>query len=43
MPATKELVAHGRSIGEIKDFIGSYELIYQDIEDVIKKSPEKEE
>ncbi len=34
MPATKELVAHGRSIGEIKDFIGSDELIYQDIEDL---------
>jgi amidophosphoribosyltransferase len=32
MPATKELVAHGRNIEEIKDFIGADELIYQDIE-----------
>jgi amidophosphoribosyltransferase len=32
MPATKELVAHGRNIEEIKEFIGTDELIYQDIE-----------
>ena len=32
MPATKELVAHGRNVEEIKDFIGADELIYQDIE-----------
>jgi|TARA_B100001094_G_scaffold327783_1_gene386751 amidophosphoribosyltransferase len=32
MPATKELVAHGRNIEEIKEFIGADELIYQDIE-----------
>ena len=32
MPATKVLVAHGRNIEEIKDFIGADELIYQDIE-----------
>jgi amidophosphoribosyltransferase len=32
MPATKELVAYGRNIEEIKDFIGADELIYQDIE-----------
>ena len=34
MPATKELVAHGKTIEEIKLFIGSDELIYQDIEDL---------
>ena len=34
MPATKELVAHGRSVEEIKNFIGADELIYQDIEDL---------
>ena len=32
MPATKELVAYGRNIEEIKNFIGADELIYQDIE-----------
>lgn len=31
MPATKELVAHGRNIEEIKEFIGADELIYQDV------------
>ena len=34
MPATKELVAHGRTIEEVKKFIGADELIYQDIEDL---------
>ena len=34
MPATKELVAHGRSVEQIKNFIGADELIYQDIEDL---------
>ena len=34
MPATKELVAHGKTVEEIKLFIGSDELIYQDIEDL---------
>jgi amidophosphoribosyltransferase len=32
MPATKELIAHGRSVEEIRSFIGADELIYQDIE-----------
>ncbi len=32
MPATKELIAHGRNIKEIKELIGTDELIYQDIE-----------
>ena len=30
MPATKELVAHNRTIRQIKNFIGADELIYQD-------------
>ncbi len=34
MPATKELVAHGKTVSEIKNFIGADELIYQDIEDL---------
>jgi Glutamine phosphoribosylpyrophosphate amidotransferase len=34
MPATKELVAHGKTVEEIKLFIGADELIYQDIEDL---------
>ena len=34
MPATKELVAHNRTIRQIKNFIGADELIYQDLEDL---------
>ena len=34
MPATKELVAHKRTIRQIKNFIGADELIYQDLEDL---------
>jgi amidophosphoribosyltransferase len=34
MPATKELVAHGKTVEEIRLFIGADELIYQDIEDL---------
>jgi amidophosphoribosyltransferase len=34
MPATTELVAHNRSIEEIRQYIGSDELIYQDLEDL---------
>ena len=32
MPATRELVAHNRTIRQIKNFIGADELIYQDLE-----------
>ena len=32
MPARKELVAHNRTIRQIKNFIGADELIYQDLE-----------
>jgi amidophosphoribosyltransferase len=34
MPATKELVAHNRTIRQIKNFIGADELIFQDLEDL---------
>ena len=34
MPATKELVAHNRTIRQIKNFIGADELIYQDLGDL---------
>ena len=34
MPATSELVAHSRSIDQIKNFIKADELIYQNIEDL---------
>ena len=34
MPATKELVAHGKTVEEVRHFIGADELIYQDIEDL---------
>ena len=37
MPATTELVAHKRSIDEIKEYIKADELIYQSLED-LKKS-----
>ena len=32
MPTTDELIAHGRSIEEIRAFIGADALIYQDVE-----------
>ena len=34
MPATKELVAHGKTVEQVKLFIGADELIYQDIDDL---------
>ena len=34
MPATSELVAHNRSINQVKNFIKADELIYQNIEDL---------
>tara|TARA_S200000501_G_scaffold326351_1_gene324857 strand:- start:4583 stop:6037 length:1455 start_codon:yes stop_codon:yes gene_type:complete len=34
MPATKELIAHKRSINQIKRAIGADELIYQNLEDL---------
>ena len=32
MPTKEELIAHGRSVEEIRDFIGADELIYQDVD-----------
>ena len=40
MPATKELIAHKRSVNQIKKAIGADELIYQNLED-LKKSLNK--
>ena len=34
MPATKELVAHDKSIKEIQKYIGADELIYQSLKDL---------
>ena len=34
MPATKELIAHNKSIRQIKNYIGADELIYQDLDDL---------
>ena len=34
MPATKELIAHNKSVGQIKRYIGADELIYQDLADL---------
>jgi len=35
MPATAELIAHGRSEAEIQEFIGADWLVYQDLEDLV--------
>jgi len=35
MPAASELVAHGRSIEEVREIIGADKLIYQDLDDLI--------
>ena len=34
MPATKELIAHKRTVSQIKKAIGADELIYQNLEDL---------
>ena len=34
MPATKELIAHNKSLAQIKRYIGADELIYQDLNDL---------
>ncbi|MFV1982332.1 MAG: amidophosphoribosyltransferase [Thiohalomonadales bacterium] len=38
MPSTKELIAHDRTVEEIKQAIGADWLIFQDIEDLLKAS-----
>lgn len=40
MPSAKELIAHGRSVGEIAKLIGADWLIYQDIDDLIASARE---
>lgn len=35
MPATAELVAHGRSVEEIEKILGADRLVYQDLDDLI--------
>ena len=34
MPATKELIAHKRTVSQIRKAIGADELIYQNLEDL---------
>ena len=36
MPAASELVANGRSVEEIREFIGADWLVYQDLEDLVQ-------
>ncbi len=36
MPATSELIAHGRSEAEIQHFLGADWLIYQDLDDLVE-------
>ncbi|MCG8428181.1 MAG: amidophosphoribosyltransferase [Chromatiales bacterium] len=47
MPAASELVAHGRTEGEVQEIIGADRLIFQDLEDliaaVVKKGKSKVE
>jgi amidophosphoribosyltransferase len=35
MPATSELIAHGRSVEEVQELLGADRLIYQDLEDLV--------
>ena len=35
MPAAEELVAHGRTVEEVREYIGADGLIYQDLQDLI--------
>lgn len=35
MPSAKELIAHERSVDEIRDLIGADWLLYQDLEDLV--------
>ena len=40
MPAANELIAHGRSVEEVRQEIGADWLVYQDLEDLIECSRE---
>ncbi len=35
MPATSELIAHGRSVEEVQELLGADRLIYQDLDDLV--------
>jgi amidophosphoribosyltransferase len=41
MPAASELVAHGRSVEEVREIIGADKLIFQDLEDLIEAVQKK--
>ena len=38
MPATKELIAHNKSVKQIQKYIGADELIYQSLEDLTRSA-----
>ncbi len=40
MPATSELVASGRTVEEIREFLGADRLIYQDLDDLVEACKE---
>lgn len=40
MPSARELIAHGRTTGEIAELIGADWLIYQDLEDLVASARE---
>ena len=40
MPAANELIAHGRTVEEVREEIGADWLVYQDLEDLIECSRE---
>ncbi|MGV6807089.1 MAG: amidophosphoribosyltransferase [bacterium] len=40
MPSAKELIAHGRTVEEVRELIGADWLIYQDIDDLIESCRE---
>jgi amidophosphoribosyltransferase len=41
MPAASELVAHNRTVDEVRDNIGADRMIYQDLEDLIEAVQKK--
>jgi amidophosphoribosyltransferase len=40
MPAVGELIAHGKTIGEVQEAIGADWLVFQDLEDLIASCAE---
>jgi amidophosphoribosyltransferase len=41
MPAASELVAHGRTVDEVREIIGADRMIYQDLQDLIEAVQKK--